>query len=332
MDSDYNQIKFPCSLKDEEQNILTRELNSEDYLYESEIKTDIEWLLILLEGLEKLHCCGATMSTCNKIKTQIHARIESLNKLMDDEKYQAVLKTLKKDRDPREAKTSRKSNWWAPASVLGDTDFFRMDRSKWSKLVFLDSWEDDGVLSRYFNEMEKKCLENVFRFLFNNKGVENLALSDNYWEISRSTNSEEWWPTDWISEDKSPSKIKNVPHGPFTIAWSENKEAWFLVYPQEFKDDLCFTLILSVLEKGEAFKLIYDNYRRELREFREFLESVINEPEASGLEPFKPGIHGPEWHLYEEWGERGREKPHKNPYLKKSAAWDVLEGLKRARP
>ena len=97
MDSDYNQIKFPCSLKDEEQNILTRELNSEDYLYESEIKTDIEWLFILLEGLEKLHCCGATMSTCNKIKTQIHTRIESLNKLMDDENYQADLKNLKKD-------------------------------------------------------------------------------------------------------------------------------------------------------------------------------------------------------------------------------------------
>ena len=103
MDSDYNQIKFPCSLKDEEQNILTRELNSEDYLYESEIKTDIEWLLILLEGLEKLHCCGATMSTSNKIKTQIHTRIESLNKLMDDQNYQADLKNLRaQNRTPPE--------------------------------------------------------------------------------------------------------------------------------------------------------------------------------------------------------------------------------------
>ena len=272
MDSDYNQIKFPCSLKDEEQNILTRELNSEDYLYESEIKTDIEWLLILLEGLEKLHCCGATMSTCNKIKTQIHTRIESLNKLMDDENYQADLKNLKKDRDPREAKTSRKSNWWAPASVLGDTDFFRMDRSKWSKLVFLDSWEDDGVLSRYFNEMEKKCLKKIFRFLFNNKGVANLDLSGTYRRISTSPNSEEWWPTDWISKETYPSKIKMGPHEPFTIAWSRNHgNSWFLVYPRKFGDDesLCLARILrpiissdSPSVKGEAFKLIYDRYRQ----------------------------------------------------------------------
>lgn len=176
------------------------------------------------------------------------------------------LENLKKDRDPREAKTSRKN----PASVLGDTDFFRMDRGG---LVFLDSWEDDGALSDYFNEMEKKCLKNVFRCLFNKKGVANLDLSGQYWQISTSPNSEEWWPTDWIRKNTSPPKIRRIPHEPFTISWSKNKDSWFLVFPLKFKDDVCFARILSVLEdddddeddpsvKGEVFKLIYDRYRQ----------------------------------------------------------------------